>query len=92
MLAKKIISETSATISSTKTVGGSWSMLKNAAMTSSSVVPSLSTANLGAEFVGGGGASDSFLKYKMQLLEKEKMLREQESMKKAAQREKDNLK
>lgn len=76
-----------------KTVGGSWSMLKNAAKTTT--VPAAtgmhSSASL-AESVGSekSNAADSFLKYKMQLLEKEKMLREQESIK--AQREKDHLK
>ncbi len=70
-----------------QTVGGSWSMLKNAAKTTvSSSAASLETA-AGSE---KSNAADSFLKYKMQLLEKEKMLREQESIK--AQREKDQLK
>ncbi len=71
-----------------QTVGGSWSMLKNAAKTTISSAASLDSNSAGVN--EKSNAADSFLKYKMQLLEKEKMLREQESMK--AQREKDNLK
>ena len=65
-------------------VGGSWSLLKNASKTTTSSSGSL------ADTTASSSAVDSFQKYKMQLLEKEKMLREQETLK--AQREKDQLK
>lgn len=66
-------------------VGGSWSLLKNASKTTTT-----SSSGSLADTTASSSAVDSFQKYKMQLLEKEKMLREQETLK--AQREKDQLK
>lgn len=70
-----------------KTVGGSWSMLKNAAKATLASTPNLLSDAVVSD---KSKPADSFLKYKMQLFEKEKQLREQESLK--AQREKDQLK
>lgn len=69
-------------------IGGSWSMLKNASKTTTASSSSGSIADTAASSEKTN-AVDSFQKYKMQLLEKEKMLREQETLK--AQREKQQL-
>lgn len=78
-----------ADLSAKPKVGGSWSMLKNAAKSTSisSTGNSLSSANLSSAQTGESksNAVDSFQKYKMQLKQ-----REQESLK--AQREKDQIK
>lgn len=76
-----------------KPISGSWSMLKNAAKTTTTgatgttgTVHSASSASLTGD-TDKTAAVDSFQKYRLQLKEKEKMLREQESLK--AQREKE---
>jgi hypothetical protein len=82
--------------SANKPISGSWSMLKNAAKTTgASTVSSghsASAASLASETTAADktAAVDSFQKYRMQLKEKEKMLREQESLR--AQREKEQAK